>query len=238
MLNTIGNHDIGWDALSNATVEVNNAGPLFFAFFPQHLDPNTGGIPAISDRVTNYYHIVGNSAHITLDSGYFQSYGSQVAWLEQTLQALSPYYSIIVNYHNPIYPGCTTIYDNPGTRSIPKEIWVPLFDKYNVQVVFENHVHLFKVTYPLTNSSINQDGGGIIYIGDGNIGVYHNGCPLNGNETGLINYLSTENHIWIVNVSASTVSLEPWSVDGQNVMNISFVQPNNANSTAQSILEK
>jgi hypothetical protein len=40
--------------------------------------------------------------------------------------------------------------------------WVPVFDKYKFVGVFENHVHKFKRTFPLTNSSKATDIGGVV----------------------------------------------------------------------------
>jgi acid phosphatase type 7 len=47
--------------------------------------------------------------------------------------------------------------------------WVPLFERYGVRVVFENHDHAYKRTRPIRQNAPSADG--IVYIGDGAWGV-------------------------------------------------------------------
>jgi hypothetical protein len=81
----------------------------------------------------------------------------------------------------------------------------PLFDKYSFDAVFENHVHQMKITYPLTNSTVNNSSG-TLYIGDGSWGIDVDPCPEKFNmgiqEGNLFqSYLNQDSqHIWIVNI--------------------------------------
>jgi hypothetical protein len=200
IFSTVGNHDVGMNAMGGATVTLDNYGPLYMFYLPQHLGSDNVSVPALNERRTYYYHLIGNTAHITLDSGYITTFADQVEWLNQTLANLTSLgYATFISYHNPTYPACfSEYYDMFGAMTMAQQEWVPLFDQYNVTAVFENHVHVFKRTYPLTNGTVNNETG-IIYFGDGNIGVMSSDCEYNGNINGdIIANAQKVNHIWVM----------------------------------------
>jgi hypothetical protein len=93
--------------------------------------------------------------------------GAQAAWLGKNLSARRKLPHLIPVYHTPGYPGFR---EDTGPQA--KEVrahWSPLFDKYGVKLVFENHDHCFKRTFPLRADKI--DPKGTIYLGDGAWGV-------------------------------------------------------------------
>ena len=52
--------------------------------------------------------------------------------------------------------------------AISRKHWCPLFERYNVDAVFEHHDHAFKRTHPLLDGRVNERG--IVYLGDGSWG--------------------------------------------------------------------
>jgi hypothetical protein len=50
-----------------------------------------------------------------------------------------------------------------------REYWAPLFERYGVQIAFENHDHVYKRTVPLRSGAPHADG--VVYIGDGSWGM-------------------------------------------------------------------
>lgn len=102
--------------------------------------------------------------------------GEQTKWLENVLADRQNIPHIFPNYHVPAFPSVR----NPegGIHTRLRETWVPLFEHSNVRVVFENHDHAYKRTYPLRNGEIDPDG--IVYIGDGAWGVYTR--PIGGGD--------------------------------------------------------
>jgi hypothetical protein len=76
---TIGNHDVGFDALATVTVSPNKEGPFFFAFHPQHYNNLTSrsGIPTIEDRKSMHFHRMGKILMVNLDSGYLKTFEDQ-----------------------------------------------------------------------------------------------------------------------------------------------------------------
>ena len=81
---------------------------------------------------------MGPAIHFNLDSGYLQSYKSQVAYIEESLQEHRKYYRF-ANFHNPIYPVCFNPIEDPNDAEgivQAKKYWVPLFDKWNFTAIF------------------------------------------------------------------------------------------------------
>ncbi len=93
--------------------------------------------------------------------------GEQTAWLGKNLSARRKVPHVFPVYHTPAYPSYR---EEAGTQA--KEVrthWCPLFDKYRVKLVFENHDHCFKRTFPIRAGKI--DPKGTTYLGDGAWGV-------------------------------------------------------------------
>lgn len=93
--------------------------------------------------------------------------GEQTAWLDKQLSERRKVPHVFPVYHTPGYPGFR---EDTGTQA--KEVrahWSPLFDKYGVKLVFENHDHCFKRTFPIRGGKI--DPKGTTYLGDGAWGV-------------------------------------------------------------------
>jgi hypothetical protein len=93
--------------------------------------------------------------------------GEQTEWLGKNLSARRKIPHVFPVYHTPAYPGFR---EDTGTQA--KEVrdhWSPLFDKYRVKIVFENHDHCFKRTFPIRAGKI--DPRGTTYLGDGAWGV-------------------------------------------------------------------
>ncbi len=92
--------------------------------------------------------------------------GRQTDWLEEVLSGREGRSHIFPVYHRGAYPSHRS-YSNSHAVQI-RDNWVPLFEKYSVRTVFENHDHTYKRTHPIREGEIN--GNGVVYFGDGNWG--------------------------------------------------------------------
>jgi hypothetical protein len=77
MVLTVGNHDVGLNELPGVNITVNNYGPAFFIYFPQHYDRNLDNhiikrVPPIKNRRTMLNYTFSNVHYLCLDSGYMQ----------------------------------------------------------------------------------------------------------------------------------------------------------------------
>lgn len=93
--------------------------------------------------------------------------GVQTAWFHRELAVRDDVTQIITMYHVPAYPSVRDF--NGTTQSRVREHWLPLIEKAGVKLVFENHDHAYKRTYPIKNNEVSQDG--VVYIGDGSWGT-------------------------------------------------------------------
>jgi acid phosphatase type 7 len=87
------------------------------------------------------------------------------SWIDSHLQ--SEQIGIkIVQYHGPILTACKQgAYFDEIVIKKGIEHWLPLFDKHNITVVFENHTHSFKRSKRIKNGEANQNG--TYYLGEG-----------------------------------------------------------------------
>jgi len=213
----VGNHDLGINSHQFRQIDKNEN--LFFRFFPQHTTNNNNTepsrVPENKERMAYFYHVLGNTLHVTLDSGYLNKYaGKQTEWLNEISKKYQKYVKFAA-YHNPIFSGC---YFNPLEYGYDSRFfsWIPVFEKYNYMGIFENHVHLFKRTFPLSFTTKNK-GPGVVYFGDGAWGVNENNCyyeDSNPNITGIFAKMGSINHIWIVKISASEVEYSAINLNG------------------------
>ena len=107
-----------------------------------------------------------------LDTGHIAPIGAyQTDWLDETLADRQEKPHLIVANHVPAYPSYRPpegLLGRFGTGEGNRLHWVPLFEKYNVDVVLEHHDHTFKRTVPLKGGL--EDKYGIVYLGDGSWG--------------------------------------------------------------------
>ncbi|WP_437202782.1 metallophosphoesterase [Planctomicrobium sp. SH664] len=104
---------------------------------------------------------------ILLDTGHMAPIaGEQTSWMQQQIADRQDRPHVIVAQHVPSYPSFRTL-EASGVES--REHWVPLFEKYNVDIVLEHHDHTFKRTHPLKDGLATK--GGLVYLGDGSWGA-------------------------------------------------------------------
>jgi hypothetical protein len=95
----------------------------------------------------HYYSFEWGDAHfIALDTrdGEIYEPDAQVHWLEQDLEAHRGADWTFVYYH---HPGITCTYKGNETSVIHR--FLPLFDRYQVDVVFNGHAHTYERLFPL-----------------------------------------------------------------------------------------
>ncbi|MFQ5999350.1 MAG: purple acid phosphatase family protein [Candidatus Bathyarchaeia archaeon] len=118
-----------------------------------------------------YSYDWGPDIHIiVLDSESDASDASLLAWLENDLVAHANYTWKFVIFHRPPFVSGG---HSPWTPA--RTYWVPLFDKYHVDIVFNSHSHSYQRTYPLNwtaSQSEPQDySNGTMYIVSGGWGA-------------------------------------------------------------------
>lgn len=109
---------------------------------------------------------------VLLDSNHTSPIeGDQTSWLEKTLREREERPTVFVFQHVPSYPSVRPFdmdHQEAGTGSGSRKHWVPVFERYNVDAVFEHHDHAYKRTHPLLDGRVDKNG--IQYLGDGSWG--------------------------------------------------------------------
>jgi hypothetical protein len=138
-------------------------------FSPHQTDPNTPdnynavwGQPAGPSRDYWTTRIGSHIGIVTLDTNAPVA-GDQRDWLADQLKQLTETRRwVVANYHRPAYPAVK----RPGAA---QQHWVPLFEKYGVDLVCESDGHVLKRTVPIMDGKRDPDG--VVYVGEGGLGV-------------------------------------------------------------------
>ncbi len=157
LLGCIGNHEV-----DGSYGKTRQAAPFFYAIF-DGLFPDTGY--ACLD-FGDYLSLV------LLDTNHTSPIkGDQTDWLAKTLKDREDKPSVFVFNHVPAYPSVRVFTGNEaeaGTGADNRRYWSPLFERYNVDAVFEHHDHAYKRSHPLLDGR--HDPKGVLYLGDGSWG--------------------------------------------------------------------
>ncbi|MGQ0656976.1 MAG: purple acid phosphatase family protein [Chromatiales bacterium] len=171
----------------------------------------------------HYYSFDYANAHfVALDTGDGDLYdpANQLRWLEQDLAANAHADWIFVYYH---HPAITCSYKE-NTRAVIDH-FLPLFDRYRVDVVFNGHAHTYERLYPIYDGApVNEeqdphysDPEGTIYIISGASGKPKKGLPTR--YCGPTAFFRDEIPLWTqVIVDGPTCTIRTWeSLSGKLV---------------------
>ncbi len=113
---------------------------------------------------TNYYALnLGPQIRLLTLNTETSISGDQTDWLKAELAKARPAKRwLVAQYHRPAFPAVKS-------PSINLKHWVPLFERYNVDLVCEGDGHNIKRTPPIRELAI--DPTGVVYIGEGGLGV-------------------------------------------------------------------
>lgn len=157
LLGCIGNHEVvgGYE-------QPRTKAPFFYSVF-DGLFPETGYAALDFGQYLSL---------VLLDTNHTSPVaGAQTDWLERTLKERQDCPNVFVVNHVPAYPSYRAFEgdaDHPGSGAANRRYWVPLFERYNVDAVFEHHDHTYKRTHPLLDGRPNEKG--VLYLGDGSWG--------------------------------------------------------------------
>lgn len=126
--------------------------------------------------------------------------GKQTAWLEQSLSKQPATLYRFAVYHTAAYP---SYYPFSDPRSVAiRSNWSPLFEKYNLPVVFEHHNHTFKRTFPIKEGKIDESG--IVYLGDGCWGI----DPREPKDAWYLAKKESKNHVYMIELNQTKATIE------------------------------
>jgi hypothetical protein len=162
ILTAIGNHEAGGWRKNHDFV------PFYFNYFPHEL-----GLQNVkpSRRRAYHQHIFAQHTAVTVLDSYVVTpiVGEQEDWLQKTLEGISKNRTNrFALYHASAYPA--HVNDIEDITSQLRNHYSPLFEKYDVKAVLENHYHCYVDSYPIRNNQIDEKTG-VKYLGQGSWGV-------------------------------------------------------------------
>ena len=151
----------------------------------------------------------GNVHVVGLDSTQDSTVEDQTPWLEADLAAARAdkhVQWILVGMHHPAYSACT----NHGSTDRVQKWWVPLFEKYDVDLVFAGHDHDYERTWPIRNTQ--KAASGPIYVVAG--GFFSDGYT-NGKDwwTATSAHGKTSNYV-VLHITGASLQLTAFAGDG------------------------
>ena len=115
----------------------------------------------------------GNAEFFMLNSNVPEDFapgGKQYKWLEEKLKRSTAHWKFVAHHHAP-YSSDDDDYGDSWKNSTPmgdlsiRKI-VPLYERYNVDMVFFGHLHTYQRTLPIKNNTVDNHNG-IIYVQGG-----------------------------------------------------------------------
>lgn len=125
----------------------------------------------------DYYDFTfGNTQFFVVDTNHDYSEGSeQYEWLKKRLAESEATWKIVAHHH-PAFTSDSNdygdTYKGDSTHGDPRiqQSLVPLYETYNVDVVFQGHVHIYERTWPIRGGHVDQDHG-VVYVTTGGGGA-------------------------------------------------------------------
>ena len=154
-----------------------------------------------------YYSFDYGNAHFTVLNNYFAmtTVGStQYNWMVNDLASTDQFWKFVV-LHEPPYV-TNSSQDPRGNAAIVSRL-VPLFEQYNVDMVFSGHWHYYERMYPLRRGQVSTvDAGAVVYIVTGG-----GGAGLGDIGTGTLNPLTAAKvrkfHLTMMDVQGCSLQL-------------------------------
>lgn len=206
-----------WDAWFNMMERVSSSRPTMASFGNHDGATDFLGRFEYPNNERWYAFDYGNTHFIALETGYdalaTTQNPEQLAWIENDLKVATANPArvwTVVHFHFPAYSYGT---DHGSTPEVISS-YVPLFDRYHVDLVISAHAHNYQRSYPLKNQVVTDpsknvyaDPAGTIYVGVGTGG--RNVRPLKTTVPGWAAFGSDTAFGFLrVTVNGSTLSAE------------------------------
>ena len=103
-----------------------------------------------------------------------------------------------MGYHRPAFPAVK----RPASTSS----FIPLLEKYNVDLVLESDGHALKQTCPIRDNKCSEDG--VIYVGEGGLGVGQRNAGKNYKWYFDGGYAFSQHHIQSIELDAKAKKMQ------------------------------
>ena len=134
-------------------IRSNDPSPLYL----EHFTLPENGLPDFKE--TSYYVDYQGARFIMINTWKARELDKQIPWLEELLSN-NPNKWTIVSFHRPIYSAGQDRDDDKTRKAL-----LPVFDKYNVDLVLTGHDHAYARSYKLKNGvKVENNESGTVYV--------------------------------------------------------------------------
>ena len=178
----------------------------FSKYWPPHFTLPENGLPELGE--SNYFFHYENLLFVVLNGTILRA--EQAVWLDSILSIESSQW-IVVSMHQPLY--ATT--DGRSGEKL-REHFLPVFDRYQVDLVLQGHDHTFGRTFPLkADKRVSGREKGTIYINSVSGSKQY---ELNPARSELFAVTGAQTQYYhIIEVGPREMMLRSYSVDGSPV---------------------
>lgn len=174
------------------------------------------------DQEFYYSFVYGNARFIVLNDNYALGVkttkldGPQYAWLENELKTAREQWIFVFN-HQPFYSAS----NKHGSDRNLQRVWLPLLDKYNVDMVFNGHDHNYERSKPMRNQEVRSS------MADGTVFVVAAGvgAPLyeNGTDYWTAKSESVENYT-VIDIDGPNLMFQAKRLDGTVIDEVKYTR--------------
>ena len=155
-----------------------------------------------------------NTHFVGLNSNSEKIIKAQVDWLDSDLAKArsNPRIEwVVVIFHHAAYSS-----SHHGSTETVQQNWVPVFDKYDVDIVFNGHDHDYERTFPIRNGQVAEDGHGVVYVVAG--GFFSPPYSAGSNWWTAVSHDGDVGNYVVVDVDDKTMAVKAFSTDGQQTL--------------------
>ena len=158
---------------------------------------------------------IGNVHVIGLDANSEAMVAGQAPWLAADLQAAQSDPAIewiVATMHQSPYSACPV----HGSTAYVQKHWVPLFEKYGVDLVFSGHDHNYERSHPIAANKVAGANQGVTYVVAGAFFAppYANGK----NWWTAVSHPGNGGNLAILTVQGKALQVKVWSGDGKTAL--------------------
>ncbi len=211
LMYTIGNHDDG---------PVDGPGAYYNQVYqlPTNLESKTGEFVPYADVEDFYYFTYADAIFVSLSTQTYTDFAMQARWLDEVL-ANNPRKWKFVFFHHPIYTSDPFgVFHEPNEKG-QNEYFVPIFDKYHVDIVFTSHNHFYERFEPSYGGwgdeaqPVDDFASGTVYVvtgGGGATTAPFTVCNAEGSVT-----CSGRNHYVSISIEGNKLEYSAWTTEVQ-----------------------
>lgn len=166
-----------------------------------------------------YSYTYGNAEFFVLDTNTKRNLkpdGEQYKWLDKALAASTAKWKVCYHHH-PAYCSDDDDYGNTWKGSstygdVRVRNFVPLYEKYNVDMVFNGHVHVYERPWPIRDGKVDQKNGVMYVTSGGGGGKLENFAPT---PAFFKDQFRSDYHFCYVTVHNGTFNLKAFDQEGR-----------------------